>query len=252
MKKISFLLGLMSLCGALAAQGVMHFKSDEYNFGQVKEGNLAEHEFTFTNTGDQPVVISSVQASCGCTTPYWTKDPILPGKEGKIKASYNSQGRPGNFLKTITITSNAAEPSKVLRIQGTVVDRPDYTPERLAQSPKITVDSPTLQMGKLEVGQHGVKTFTIRNTGKSSLEIKGHTSTCNCVDLEVPQSKLAPGETTTAKLTYVPRAAQSDRLMIRTNDLTTPELSIALQADLVESISSQGLLREDKAAIPFK
>ncbi|SDM12076.1 Protein of unknown function [Catalinimonas alkaloidigena] len=252
MKKFSFLLFLMSLSCALAAQGVLTFKSEEYNFGQVKEGDLADHEFVFTNTGNQPIVISSVRASCGCTTPYWTKDPILPGKEGKIKASYNSKGRPGNFMKTITVTSNASEPNKVLRIQGSVVDHPAYTPEQLAQSPTITVEAATLHLGKLEVGQHGTKTFAIRNTGKSPLVIKGHTSTCNCVELDVPKLQLAPGEETQARLTYVPPARQEDRLMIRTNDLNTPELSVTLQADLVESLSSQGLLRENKAAVPFK
>ena len=68
---------------------------------------MAVHEFVFTNNGNQPLVLTAVKASCGCTTPSWTKEPVLPGQSGHIKASYNSKNRPGRFHKSITITSNA-------------------------------------------------------------------------------------------------------------------------------------------------
>ena len=66
------------------------------------------------------MVISNVQASCGCTTPKWTKEPIKPGESGAVTAIYNSKGRPGTFNKAITITSNAKTPQKVLFIKGNV------------------------------------------------------------------------------------------------------------------------------------
>ncbi len=84
------------------------FKGGEtYDFGKIPEGPAAEHEFEFKNTGDEPLVITNASASCGCTTPVWPKQPILPGKTGKIKVRYNTQGR-GNqpFLKSIYISSN--------------------------------------------------------------------------------------------------------------------------------------------------
>jgi len=100
----------------------MDFKTDSHDFGTVAEGPKAEYEFAFKNTGKEPINLTRVQASCGCTTPSWSKDPILPGKESIIKASYNTQGRPGPFTKSITVVSNAG--TKVLTIKGTVEKAP--------------------------------------------------------------------------------------------------------------------------------
>jgi hypothetical protein len=95
------------------------FDQTEHNFGTIKEGTLANHEFTFTNTGKAPLVLSNVRASCGCTTPEWSKEPIMPGGKGTIKASFNSFGRPGDFQKYITVNSNA--PGEItLTIKGKV------------------------------------------------------------------------------------------------------------------------------------
>ncbi|MEY4274872.1 MAG: hypothetical protein RL638_1820, partial [Bacteroidota bacterium] len=84
------------------------------------EGTQATYSFEFTNTGKAPVVISNVQPSCGCTTPEWTREPIMPGKTGKVTASYNSTGRPGNFNKSITVVNNGEVQQIQLFISGTV------------------------------------------------------------------------------------------------------------------------------------
>lgn len=97
------------------------FKQEKHNFGEIPEGPAVTTEFKFTNNGKEPLILSNVRASCGCTTPSWPKEPILPGKEGSIVVTYNTQGRPGNFTKTITITSNASEPNKVITINGEVI-----------------------------------------------------------------------------------------------------------------------------------
>ncbi|HSI89625.1 MAG TPA: DUF1573 domain-containing protein, partial [Adhaeribacter sp.] len=98
MKKFATILpALLLLFGSFQAlaQGVITLETETYDFGKITEGTQATHEFKFKNTGNQPVIISNVQASCGCTTPEWTKEPVMPGKTGKIKALYNSTGRPG-------------------------------------------------------------------------------------------------------------------------------------------------------------
>lgn len=99
----------------------LNFKEENYNFTEVPEGPQVTHEFKFTNTGKEPLILSNVKASCGCTTPSWPKEPILPGKDAAILVTYNTQGRPGAFNKSITITSNADEPNKVIYIKGEVV-----------------------------------------------------------------------------------------------------------------------------------
>jgi len=100
----------------------MAFTTDSHDFGVVSEGPAAECEFHFKNTGKEPIVLQRVQPSCGCTTPSYSKDPVLPGKEGIIKASYNTSGRPGAFTKTITVVSNAG--TKVLTLKGQVEKAP--------------------------------------------------------------------------------------------------------------------------------
>ena len=108
-----------------AAQPVdaIKFVSEIHDFGTIPEGPAADHEFVFTNTGKEPVIIQRAQPSCGCTTPSYSKDPILPGKTGSIKASYATQGRPNAFTKTITVVTNLG--TKVLTIKGNVEKAPE-------------------------------------------------------------------------------------------------------------------------------
>lgn len=102
------------------------FTEEKHDFGEIEEGPQVTHEFVFTNSGTEALILSGVKASCGCTTPSWTKDPVMPGDEGKILVTYNTAKRPGNFNKSITITSNAVDsPSKVIYIKGTVIAVPE-------------------------------------------------------------------------------------------------------------------------------
>lgn len=99
---------------------VLEVSSDSYDFGAVKEGEKVEHEFMFTNTGDEPLIVSRVQASCGCTTPEYSKNPVPPGETGKVKVVFNSAGQMGKQHKVITVTSNAVKPNTLLHLRGEV------------------------------------------------------------------------------------------------------------------------------------
>ncbi|TDB63634.1 DUF1573 domain-containing protein [Arundinibacter roseus] len=124
MKKIfSVLVILLSVASVSFAQkGVMKFKEETHNFGKIAQGKPVTTEFTFTNTGTQPIVISNVSASCGCTTPEYTKAPVLPKQTGTIKATYNAAAM-GAFNKSITVFSNAESPSLTLFLKGEVVTK---------------------------------------------------------------------------------------------------------------------------------
>jgi hypothetical protein len=98
----------------------MDFEIEWHDFGNVSEGNNVFYDFIFTNTGTQPLIISNVDAGCSCTVPEWPKEPIMPGKTGVIKVSYNSKDRSGVFNKAIRISSNAEMPTKIIRIKGVV------------------------------------------------------------------------------------------------------------------------------------
>ena len=96
------------------------FNEMEHNYGTIQKGANGECEFVFTNTGNEPLILSNVKASCGCTVPTWPKEPIMPGKSSNIHVKYNTNNV-GGFNKTITVTSNAADnPRLVLKIKGTV------------------------------------------------------------------------------------------------------------------------------------
>lgn len=97
------------------------FAEREHNYGTIQKGGDGNCTFSFTNKGDEPLILSSVRASCGCTTPKWTQKPVMPGKTGEIGVRYNTNNT-GGFTKTITITSNAVnEPRVVVKIKGNVV-----------------------------------------------------------------------------------------------------------------------------------
>ena len=98
----------------------MVIEKKSHDFGTIEEGVQATVTFTFKNTGNAPLILNSVKASCGCTTPKWTKEPVAPGAEGTITAIYNSKGRPGNFTKTITIQHNGEGGTEFLTIRGVV------------------------------------------------------------------------------------------------------------------------------------
>ncbi len=102
------------------AQAKLTLEKKSHDFGTIEEGVQATITFTFKNTGNAPLVLNSVKASCGCTTPKWTKEPIGPGEEGVITAIYNSKGRPGNFTKTITVKHNGEGGTEFLTIRGVV------------------------------------------------------------------------------------------------------------------------------------
>ncbi len=97
------------------------FRETEHDFGTIAEDDGAvSHTFTFKNEGKVPIVVQSVSTSCGCTASDWTKEPVLPGKEGKITARFNPLGRPHQFTKSLTVRSNGDPASVILFIRGNV------------------------------------------------------------------------------------------------------------------------------------
>ena len=97
------------------------FEEEFHDFGEVTEGLVVEHVFSFKNEGEGPLIISNAQGSCGCTVPVWPRQPIAPGATGEIKVSFNSTGRAGKQDKRVTLTTNAVPQTKVLNITSTVI-----------------------------------------------------------------------------------------------------------------------------------
>ena len=107
------------------------FDNKVINYGKVEKGANGTRVFKFKNEGTEPLVLNSVRASCGCTTPKWTREPIAPGAEGEIQVKYDTN-RMGNFHKTVTVQSNATNQTVVLTIKGQVMnpEAQETTPEK--------------------------------------------------------------------------------------------------------------------------
>lgn len=239
------------------AQGVLTFETPTHDFGRVPEGTLASHEFKFKNTGNQPVVIASAQASCGCTTPDWTRTPVLPGRSGIVKAVYNSAGRPGVFAKTITVLSNATEGSQVLNLKGTVLTKEEVraalTPAQLAASPHLELERPSYDGGRVEAGQAVTLRVGVRNTGPQPLTFSTLASGCYCVGYRAVPAPLAPGQRAVLELVYTPRAlgTVTEVITLASNDLHG-DVKLLLKATVVKELVPTSMVKEGAVAVPFK
>mgnify|MGYP000772110599 CR=1 FL=1 len=197
-KLVFILAGILFVISGISAQNNAQISADEliYNFGTIGESDgLASHIFKIKNTGNGPLVITRITASCGCTQPEWTKEPIAPGKIGEVKVTYNPKGRPGPFYKTIAIYSNGKKGSFSLGIKGNV------TPKE-AQPILIYPYS----IGDLKLQTKNILYSTVRpeetlgekisiiNEGKTSLNVHlGKTP--HYLNIVANPAKLAPGET---------------------------------------------------------
>ncbi len=99
---------------------LVKFKTETINFGKTTLNKPVTVDFEFTNISKQPVLVEAARASCGCTTPKWTTEPVLPGKTGKITANYSANGV-GNQTKTIWVKFKGVDQDKELKLNGEVL-----------------------------------------------------------------------------------------------------------------------------------
>jgi len=102
---------------------VITFEESSKDFGDITQGDKVEHVFKLENTGNAPLVISNVAATCGCTVPKWPRDPIAPGKTAEIKVSFNSAGKMGKQNSIVRIYSNATEPIEKISMISNVLPK---------------------------------------------------------------------------------------------------------------------------------
>ncbi len=127
-KYVAFML-IAFVAVAMNAQEKMakiEFKTEVIDYGEIAKGADGLRTFEFTNTGNAPLVVTKVISSCGCTIPKKPEEPIAPGDTGVIEVKYNTQ-KVGPIRRTITVLSNADEPTKALKIKGKVLAAEDAT-----------------------------------------------------------------------------------------------------------------------------
>lgn len=99
------------------------FKESSHNFGDITQGDKVSHTFEFTNKGNEPLILSNVLVSCGCTATNWPKDPIPPGESGSIQVNFNSAGKMGRQNKVVTVVSNAVNSRERIKIITNVLPK---------------------------------------------------------------------------------------------------------------------------------
>lgn len=122
MKKIATIALILLIGISVNAQAKISFKSDTIDYGQIEKGGDGVRVFEFTNSGNEPLIISDVKSTCGCTVPKKPEGPIAPGAKSSIEIKYDTN-RVGPIRKTVTVYSNAAEPIIALKIKGEVVEK---------------------------------------------------------------------------------------------------------------------------------
>lgn len=182
------------------------FETITHDFGTFpEESGRVTCEFQFTNTGKADLVLQKVRASCGCTTPEWTKEPVKPGDKGVVKATYNASGRPGAFTKTITVTTNAGE--KRLSIKGDVIPKAQKIEDKYPHEfGAIRLMKKNIYFNTILYPAQKSETIEIVNNSKEDAKVAVlHVPAF--ITVQVPEKALKPGET--AKITFVTKSENS-------------------------------------------
>lgn len=198
MKKIFSTLCMALTAVALLAQNpVITFEKTEHDFGKIhEEDGRVSTVFEFKNEGMAPLVLSNVRASCGCTTPTWTKEPVEPGQTGSITVTYNPNGRPGRFQKTVTITSNASEPTKKVYIKGEVLPKQAKPVNKYTLAVgTLNMKSKTLDLGTVKKGENKSGELEYANLGKEAHKVELATNAADAYMInQVTLEEIKPNE----------------------------------------------------------
>jgi hypothetical protein len=218
----------------------LQFKEETYDFGTIAEDQgSVSHEFVFTNNSPRPVKILTVQASCGCTTPGWSKEAVEPGKSGYIQASYNPKGRPGFFNKSLTVTTDLEANPVILQIKGQVSseNRPNETDFQIVNG-GLKFRTSSFNMGKVFIkDEYVVREFPVLNGGNKQVNFTGQFVSPKYIKIDVEPKTLAPGEKATLRISYNGKLKnlygfQSDNIELHTSDEVNPVKSFSVYATL--------------------
>ncbi|MEQ6121188.1 DUF1573 domain-containing protein [Reichenbachiella sp. MALMAid0571] len=253
-----FNLLVLLLSGYIASaqeKGKLKFVEETFDFGEVREeADPIIHQFEFTNTGATPIIISNVKASCGCTTPGWSKEPVLPGKKGFVKAQYNPMNRPGAFKKSLTITSNGENPREILYIQGKVIPKVKTVEEELrAKSGALRMKNKTVNMGRVTTQKAVVRQIDVYNDSDSAFSFTGKVLAPEFINLSFEPTTLQPKTKGKININYDPNfqnnlGFQNHNVKFFTDESDEQEKELNVMATITEYFAP--LSQEEKQQAP--
>ncbi len=254
MRRILLLIPFLIISATCFSQAVLKLSEKEHDFGTFKEEDGKQsYEFTVSNTGKSPLVIQNIIASCGCTQPDWTREPIPPGGTGKIIANYDPRNRPGRFNKTLSVYTNSNPKVTVLVIKGEVIPR-EKTIEELFTFPvgAVRFESNHLAFTKIKKTEKKIRVMQVINTSDKPVKI-GFERVPAHLELKAKPETLKPGQKGIIQGTYDATKNNawghvSDMVRIRLNDNPQQNIYYYISANLVEDFSS--MTKEDMENAP--
>ncbi|MFA0964802.1 DUF1573 domain-containing protein [Roseivirga sp. BDSF3-8] len=243
--KIIFLFTTISLLSGLTlyaqnnAELTLLQKSHEFGLINEADGPV-EHTFYFVNTGEDSLRVKGVRASCGCTTPAWSSDPVAPADTGFITARYNPTNRPGQFNKSLTITSNALRPLQVLTISGKVIPRPRTPAEDFpTKNGDLRSRYRAFYMGTITTRGPVSKEFTLYNDGEDTIYFQPNTVVPDHIQLAFMPDTLPPSTKGKVVITYDSQKKgrfgyQTDNVVFFTSEKEAPHKSYSVMATIQE------------------
>lgn len=242
------------LCAALFSQPKIQVSKYEHDFGTFREEDGRQlYNFEVTNTGNAPLVIQNIVASCGCTTPTWTKTPISPNGKGVITAVYDPAGRPGPFNKTLTVYTNAKPETVVLVIKGEVKER-ERTIEEMYTWPvgQVRFESNHLAFTTIKKTEKKIKVMPVINTSKENVKIDFDPTPAH-IQLKAVPEVLKPGQKGVIEGTYDATkngnyGTVTDIARVRLNGVPQENMWLYISANLQEDFSH--LTKEELANAP--
>jgi hypothetical protein len=256
MKRLLLILPVLAIGMSVLAQPVMKFAVNEHDFGTFKEETGKQSfDFIVSNTGNSPLVIQNVVASCGCTTPGWTKEPIMPGSNGKVSAAYDPSGRPGPFTKTLSVYSNVDPNPVVLTIKGEVIAH-EKTIEELFTFPvgPMRFESNHLAFTNVKKTEKKIRVMQMVNTSKRPVKLE-FVQLPPYLELKASPETLKPGQKGIVQGEYDalknPGAwgNVTDMVKMKMNDTIQETLYYYVSANLVEDFSSLTKEQLEKAPV---
>ncbi len=240
-RSVSTLLLLFVFFTSVAQQAKqLNFREETHDFGVVDENKgPVTHEFVFTNNSPRPVKILKVQASCGCTTPGWSKEVVAPGKQGFIQASYDPKGRPGFFSKSLTVTTDLEANPVILQIKGQVTndEKPMASDYPVAKG-NLRLKTASFNMGRVFLkDEYVVREFPVFNGGKDAITFSGKFMNPSYIKVDVQPRTISAGEKGVVKVSYngalkKQYGFQSDNIELETDDKEIPQKSFSVYATL--------------------
>lgn len=191
----------LALAFPAAVFGQIKFKEISHDFGPFKEGEVVTHKFVFTNESKAPVTLQSVKASCGCTTPHYSRTAVAPGDTGSVSAVYNSMGRPGRFTKTVTVNYDSTQGPIILTISGDVISKEGQPNGAQPQAAPVITPKPAVAPAKpAPSGGHNHSGHDHPHASSVLLNDQGESASLTAIPLIKKQSLSRPQEVAPAVL----------------------------------------------------